>query len=243
MAYAWALFRAGASRLGAGAGASRARAAIRSRRGFGTRSSRSPSAHAGTTWRCARCGPRGPAARSIRSRPSCSRTRSCSRVRRRAAPSAIPVRGSRCARCASTSSAGRRGGGARRLARPRARPGALRFLHQYADLAAYYAWRGDAAQSVHWLERAVAHSPMLHRWQLGVRPVRQGAAHVRVRGWFRARASAGRRAASSAPRGDRRVSDVPRAAEFRCDVPTVERWRRWRRRRCPSVWSVRSQRP
>jgi TolB-like protein len=40
------------------------------------------------------------------------------------------------------------------------------FLHQYADLAAYYAWRGDAARSVHWLERAVAHSPMLHRWQL-----------------------------------------------------------------------------
>jgi eukaryotic-like serine/threonine-protein kinase len=40
------------------------------------------------------------------------------------------------------------------------------FLHQYADLAAYHAWRGDAAQSVHWLERAVAHSPMLHRWQL-----------------------------------------------------------------------------
>ena len=40
------------------------------------------------------------------------------------------------------------------------------FLHQYADLAAYYAWRGDAAQSVHWLERALAHSPMLHQWQL-----------------------------------------------------------------------------
>ena len=40
------------------------------------------------------------------------------------------------------------------------------FLHQYADLAAYHAWRGDAAASVHWLERAVAHSPMLHRWQL-----------------------------------------------------------------------------
>ena len=40
------------------------------------------------------------------------------------------------------------------------------FLHQYADLAAYYAWRGDAERSVHWLERAVAHSPMLHRWQL-----------------------------------------------------------------------------
>ncbi len=40
------------------------------------------------------------------------------------------------------------------------------FLHQYADLAAYYAWRGDAERSVHWLERALAHSPMLHRWQL-----------------------------------------------------------------------------
>ncbi len=40
------------------------------------------------------------------------------------------------------------------------------FLHQYADLAAYYAWRGDAARSVHWLERAVDHSPMLHHWQL-----------------------------------------------------------------------------
>ena len=40
------------------------------------------------------------------------------------------------------------------------------FLHQYADLAAYYAWRGDAARSVHWLERATAHSPMLHQWQL-----------------------------------------------------------------------------
>jgi len=40
------------------------------------------------------------------------------------------------------------------------------FVHQYADLAAYYAWLGDAATSVHWLERALAHSPMLHRWQL-----------------------------------------------------------------------------
>jgi eukaryotic-like serine/threonine-protein kinase len=40
------------------------------------------------------------------------------------------------------------------------------FLHQYADLAAYYAWRGDPARAGHWLERALAHSPMLHRWQL-----------------------------------------------------------------------------
>ncbi|HET7425874.1 MAG TPA: protein kinase [Gemmatimonadales bacterium] len=38
-------------------------------------------------------------------------------------------------------------------------------LHQYADLAAYYAWLGDAERSVRWLDRAVAHSPMLHRWQ------------------------------------------------------------------------------
>ena len=40
------------------------------------------------------------------------------------------------------------------------------FLHQYADLAAYHAWRGDAAGTIHWFERAVAHSPMVHRWQL-----------------------------------------------------------------------------
>jgi TolB-like protein len=40
------------------------------------------------------------------------------------------------------------------------------FVHQYADLAAYYAWRGDAAGTVRWLERSLAHSPMLHRWQL-----------------------------------------------------------------------------
>jgi eukaryotic-like serine/threonine-protein kinase len=40
------------------------------------------------------------------------------------------------------------------------------FLHQYADLAAYYAWRGDPARSLHWMERALAHSPMLHQWQL-----------------------------------------------------------------------------
>ena len=63
------------------------------------------------------------------------------------------------------------------------------FLHQYADLAAYHAWRGDAGQAIHWLERAVAHSPMLHRWQLEsglfdkVRnraEFRTGLAHVRA---------------------------------------------------------------
>jgi tetratricopeptide (TPR) repeat protein len=41
-----------------------------------------------------------------------------------------------------------------------------RFVHQYADLAAYHAWRGDAAEAARWLERSVAHSPVLHDWQL-----------------------------------------------------------------------------
>jgi serine/threonine protein kinase len=40
------------------------------------------------------------------------------------------------------------------------------FVHQYGDLAAYHAWRGDVARSLQWMERAMAHSPMLHRWQL-----------------------------------------------------------------------------
>ncbi|MGN6392283.1 MAG: protein kinase domain-containing protein [Gemmatimonadales bacterium] len=40
------------------------------------------------------------------------------------------------------------------------------FLHQYADLAAYYAWLGDAERSARWMERALAHSPKLHAWQL-----------------------------------------------------------------------------
>ena len=60
--------------------------------------------------------------------------------------------------------------------------------HQYADLSAYYAWRGDAAKSLEWLERSITHSPMLHRWQLQsglfdrVRPnpeFQRGLAHLR----------------------------------------------------------------
>ena len=39
-------------------------------------------------------------------------------------------------------------------------------VHQYADLAAYYAWRGEVKPSIRWLERSVVHSPMLHRWHL-----------------------------------------------------------------------------
>ena len=70
-------------------------------------------------------------------------------------------------------------------------------LHQYAVLSAYYAWRGDAAKSIEWLERSAAHSPMLHRWQLqsGLfdRVWRQpefqrGLAHVRAQAEERLRA-------------------------------------------------------
>jgi len=49
------------------------------------------------------------------------------------------------------------------------------FLHQYADLAAYYAWRGDAARSVQWLELAMAHSPMLPPLAASVGALRSGA--------------------------------------------------------------------
>jgi eukaryotic-like serine/threonine-protein kinase len=70
-------------------------------------------------------------------------------------------------------------------------------LHQYADLSAYYAWRGDAAKSIEWLERSMTHSPMLHRWQLqsGLfdrvwpRPeFQQGLARLRARAEERLRA-------------------------------------------------------
>lgn len=72
-----------------------------------------------------------------------------------------------------------------------------RLLHQYADLSAYYAWRGDAAKSLEWLERSMLHSPMLHRWQLrsGLfdrvwpRPeFQQGLARLRARAEERLRA-------------------------------------------------------
>jgi hypothetical protein len=39
-------------------------------------------------------------------------------------------------------------------------------LHQFAELAGYYAWVGDAANAVAWLERSAAHSPVLQRWML-----------------------------------------------------------------------------
>jgi hypothetical protein len=70
-------------------------------------------------------------------------------------------------------------------------------LHQFADLAAYYAWRGDAVRSLEWLERSVAHTPMLQRWQLQsglfdrvwTRPeFQRGLAHVRDQAEARLRA-------------------------------------------------------
>jgi TolB-like protein/tetratricopeptide (TPR) repeat protein len=72
-----------------------------------------------------------------------------------------------------------------------------RLLHQYAELSAYYAWRGDAAQSLEWLEHSVTHSPMLHRWQLqsglfdrvwGQPKFQRGLADLRARAQARLRA-------------------------------------------------------
>ncbi len=39
-------------------------------------------------------------------------------------------------------------------------------VHQFHDLAAYYAWIGDSKQAIEWLERGAALSPMLNFWQL-----------------------------------------------------------------------------
>ena len=56
----------------------------------------------------------------------------------------------------------------------------------------------------------------------GVRAVRQGAPHARVRRRLCQGPGAGGGAAPRTPRGDRRMSQVARASEFRCDVPTVD---------------------
>jgi serine/threonine-protein kinase len=39
-------------------------------------------------------------------------------------------------------------------------------VHQYADLAAYYAWLGDVDRSVEWLGRAVRLTPVINYWQI-----------------------------------------------------------------------------
>ena len=36
--------------------------------------------------------------------------------------------------------------------------------HQFTDLATYYAWTGQTAESLRWLERAAAHAPLLLDW-------------------------------------------------------------------------------
>lgn len=37
-------------------------------------------------------------------------------------------------------------------------------VHQFTDLASYYAWTGRAPESLRWLERAIAHGPFLIEW-------------------------------------------------------------------------------
>ncbi len=37
-------------------------------------------------------------------------------------------------------------------------------VHQFTDLASYYAWTGRAPESLRWLERAIAHGPLLIEW-------------------------------------------------------------------------------
>jgi tetratricopeptide (TPR) repeat protein len=39
-------------------------------------------------------------------------------------------------------------------------------LHQFADMAAYRAWQGDAAGALRWLEKGTRVSPMIHYWHL-----------------------------------------------------------------------------
>jgi hypothetical protein len=36
--------------------------------------------------------------------------------------------------------------------------------HQFTDLATYYAWTGRTEESLRWLERAAAHTPMMVDW-------------------------------------------------------------------------------
>lgn len=44
--------------------------------------------------------------------------------------------------------------------------GDYRLVHQYADLAAYHAWLGDADGAVEWMERAAKLTPFINYWQI-----------------------------------------------------------------------------
>ena len=239
MAYAWALFRAGASRLGASRRHAARWRAIRSRRAsdmlvalaIGARRYDLALREVRPT------GPGGPVDPVVGH--AARRTRSCLPGRRRAAPSAISGRGSRCARCACTRSAGR----------PRPRRSPIRSAASWTP--EHYALPAPV--------RRPRRLPRLARRRRAVDPLARAgrrpladaaplAARVRAcstrcanrpefRGRLRAGASRGRGAAPRAPRGDRRLTDAA-AAEFRCDVPTAELpGGARRRRRCRSAWS------
>ena len=168
MAYAWSLFRSGATDAAFARRGARSRS-TRWRPGSGTRSWRSPSARVATTLPCARCAVPIPGRRHRPgSRPSSRPTPSSFRAGpRECAAHGTRALGSRSAPCAChqlgrsaeatalADSLGRRAGrGALRLPAPVRRPRGLLCL------------AGRCGAVAHWLERAVAHSPMLHRWQL-----------------------------------------------------------------------------
>jgi serine/threonine-protein kinase len=48
----------------------------------------------------------------------------------------------------------------------RLRAGDYRLTHQYADMAAYYAWQGDVDHSLEWLDRSAQVTPTVNFWQI-----------------------------------------------------------------------------
>jgi tetratricopeptide (TPR) repeat protein len=48
----------------------------------------------------------------------------------------------------------------------RLRAGEYRTTHQYADMAAYYAWQGDVDRALEWLDRSAHLTPTVNFWQI-----------------------------------------------------------------------------
>jgi serine/threonine protein kinase len=48
----------------------------------------------------------------------------------------------------------------------RLRAGEYRLTHQYADMAAYYAWHGDVDRALEWLDRSAHLTPTVNFWQI-----------------------------------------------------------------------------
>jgi serine/threonine-protein kinase len=48
----------------------------------------------------------------------------------------------------------------------RLRAGEYRLTHQYADMAAYYAWQGDVDHALEWLDRSAHVTPTMNFWQI-----------------------------------------------------------------------------